>query len=103
MALAFSDHASHHDLLSAALSALGLEAEARQRERLLSYVSLLARWNAVHNLSATRGTSGLLAQHIVDCLAIVPPLRRHAANGSLAVLDAGSGAGLPAAILAIME
>ena len=103
MTFALSDRAKHLESLSAALSALGLEAEAHDRERVVAYLSLLQRWNAVHNLSATRDTAGLLGQHIIDCLAIVPSLRRHAGNSALRVLDAGTGAGLPAVVLAIMN
>jgi 16S rRNA (guanine527-N7)-methyltransferase len=104
MALDLSSQAKDlESTLSAALSALGLVADAEQRRRVLAYVSLLQRWNAVHNLSATRNIADLLEQHVVDCLAIVPSLRRHAASRPLTVLDAGTGAGLPAVVLAIMQ
>src|SRR5512134_2747916 len=95
-----------HDLepaLSAALGGLGLSAGAGQRQALLTYLSLLHRWNAVHNLSAARDAAALLRLHIVDCLAIIGPLRRHADGRRLAVLDAGTGGGLPAVVMAIME
>ena len=103
MALTLSTQAKNLDaLLSTAFSALGLAGETAQRSRVLAYVSLLQRWNAVHNLSATRDPADLVEQHVVDCLAIIPALRRHAANRSLALLDAGTGAGLPAVVVAIM-
>ncbi len=88
--------------LSAALAALHLDAELEQRVRLLGYLSLLQRWNAVHNLSATNDAADLLQRHIIDCLTIVPPLARHAAGRPMKALDAGTGAGLPAVVLAIM-
>jgi len=90
-------------ILVEALSALGLAANDDQRKRLLAYVSLLHRWNAVHNLSATPDAAGLLQQHVVDCLAIVPPLMRYSGGRSMRGLDAGTGAGLPAVVLAIMS
>lgn len=89
-------------LLSVALEALGLDAGPEQRARLLGYVSLLQRWNSVHNLSATRDATELLRLHIIDCLAIVQPLTRYARGRSLHALDAGSGAGLPAVVMSIM-
>jgi len=89
--------------LHAALAELGLAADPPQRERILAFLSLLQRWNSVHNLSATRDEAGLLQQHVVDCLAIVEPMARYADGRRLKVLDAGSGAGLPAVILAIMQ
>jgi 16S rRNA (guanine527-N7)-methyltransferase len=90
-------------VLRNALSAMQLGADTGQCERLLAYVSLLQRWNRVHNLSATLGAFGLLQQHVVDCLALVGPLRRHSGGQSLTILDAGTGGGLPAVVLAIMQ
>ena len=101
-ALAADDHKQLERPLSAALAALCLHADTEQRDRLLRYVSLLKRWNAIHNLSATRDASELLQHHVIDCLAIVPSLTRHARGRPLAALDAGTGAGLPAVVIAIM-
>jgi 16S rRNA (guanine527-N7)-methyltransferase len=104
MAVALSDQTNElAPLLSTALARLGLATPPGAHGRLLGYVSLLQRWNAVHNLSAARGPVDLLQQHVVDCLAIVGPLRRHAEGRALAVLDAGTGGGLPAVVLAIMD
>jgi 16S rRNA (guanine527-N7)-methyltransferase len=89
-------------LLSAALSALGLTAEPEMRERVLAYVTLLQRWNGVHNLTSAHDRADLL-RHVVDCLAIVGPLRRHAGGRPLTILDAGTGAGLPAVVVAVMQ
>jgi 16S rRNA (guanine527-N7)-methyltransferase len=91
------------DRLRSALATLDLAATAQQRDRLLAYVALLHRWNSVHNLSGAHDPVGLLEQHVVDCLAIVPSLTRHAGDRSLTLLDAGTGAGLPAAVLAVMR
>jgi 16S rRNA (guanine527-N7)-methyltransferase len=104
MALALSDQARDLEpLLSAALSGLGLAAETVERGRLLAYLALLQRWSAVHNLTSVRDPAELVQHHIADCLAIVGPLRRHASSRSLTVLDAGTGAGLPAVVVAVMN
>ena len=42
----------------------------------------------------------MLTQHLADCLAVVRPVQRVAAQGRL--LDVGSGGGLPGVLLAIM-
>ena len=104
MALTLSDPTRDLEpLLSAALSALGLTAESRMRECVLAYVTLLQRWTGVHNLTSARDRTELLQRHVVDCLAIVGPLRRHASGRSLTILDAGTGAGLPAVVIAVMQ
>lgn len=71
-----------------------------QRNRLLDYVALLGKWNAVYNLTAIRDPQQMLIQHILDSLSIVPHLRGRA---SARALDVGSGGGLPGIVLAIVE
>jgi len=67
-----------------------------QIKKLLDYLSLLSKWNAVYNLTAVRDPEQMLTQHLLDCLAAVPALM----NASR-VLDVGSGGGLPGIVLAI--
>jgi 16S rRNA (guanine527-N7)-methyltransferase len=43
----------------------------------------------------------MLSHHLLDSLAVIPPLRRHAAGRPLRLLDVGSGAGLPGVVIAI--
>ena len=87
-----------------ASTSLGLSISGEQASRLVSYVGLLSRWNAVYNLTALKDRNALFTHHVLDCLSVVTPLRRQLpSTGSLSVLDAGSGAGLPGVILAIME
>ncbi len=102
--MAFATQASPSTLrtdLDRAAHALGIALTAEQSERLLAYVSLLQRWNAVHNLSAASDGATLLNQHVVDCLAIVEPMAARVGRDDVRALDAGTGAGLPAAVLAI--
>lgn len=89
-------------LLSGAVS-LGLTLTERQTDQLLDYLALLERWNRVHNLSAIRDPDAMLGQHLLDSLAVVAPLRRHAAGRALRILDVGCGAGLPGLVWAIAE
>ncbi|HEX6703981.1 MAG TPA: 16S rRNA (guanine(527)-N(7))-methyltransferase RsmG [Albitalea sp.] len=67
-------------------------------DRLLGFLDLLQRWNATYNLTAVRDPAEMLTQHLVDCLAVIPPLRR---SGALRILDVGSGGGLPGVVIAV--
>ena len=78
---------------------LGLELSDAQQRKLLDYVALLAKWNNVYNLTAIRDPRQMLIQHVLDSLSIVPHL---APRGPSAVLDVGSGGGLPGIVLAIV-
>jgi 16S rRNA (guanine527-N7)-methyltransferase len=78
---------------------LGLELSDAQLAKLLDYVALLSKWNAVYNLTAIRDPRQMLIQHILDSLSIVPHL---APRGPSSVLDVGSGGGLPGIVLAIV-
>jgi 16S rRNA (guanine527-N7)-methyltransferase len=87
-------------LLKEGAETLGVELTERQHEQLLDYVALLAKWNAVYNLTAIRDPRQMLIQHILDSLSIVPHLP---ARADAAVLDVGSGGGLPGFVLAIVR
>ncbi|HTR09208.1 MAG TPA: 16S rRNA (guanine(527)-N(7))-methyltransferase RsmG [Paraburkholderia sp.] len=85
-------------LLKEGAEALGVELSEHQHEQLLDYVALLAKWNAVYNLTAIRDPRQMLIQHILDSLSILPHLP---ARAEATVLDVGSGGGLPGIVLAI--
>ncbi|MDN5567106.1 MAG: 16S rRNA (guanine(527)-N(7))-methyltransferase RsmG, partial [Psychrobacter sp.] len=57
----------------------------------------LLLWNKAYNLTAITDPVEALIKHIIDCLAIIT----HLPSGSL--LDIGTGAGLPAVIIAICQ
>jgi 16S rRNA (guanine527-N7)-methyltransferase len=86
-------------LLAEGVRELGLELDDARQRKLLDYVALLAKWNAVYNLTAIRDPRQMLIQHILDSLSIVPYL---APRGPSSVLDVGSGGGLPGIVLAIV-
>lgn len=97
--------------LAAGIAALGLSVPSTAVERLLDYLALLAKWNAVYNLTAVRNPEAMLVQHLLDSLSVVGPLaergRAVGASGGDAppfagVLDVGSGGGLPGIVLAIV-
>ena len=76
---------------------------ASRCDRLLAYLALLQRWNAIYNLTAVRDPAQMLTQHLVDCLAVVGPLRAPARRPVRPrLLDVGSGGGLPGVVLALL-
>jgi 16S rRNA (guanine527-N7)-methyltransferase len=96
--------------LARGLASLQLAADEGQQRRLIDHVLLIERWNRVHNLTAVRDPAEMVTQHLLDSLAVLGPLDRHLASIAAAarpeparVLDVGSGAGLPGAVLAIMR
>ena len=103
MAVDSSALAGLRDELLRAAAQLGLPLEAATADKLLGYLALMQRWNKVYNLSALRDPAEILTHHLLDCLAVLPSLRRHAQGRALRILDVGSGGGLPGVVLAIMQ
>ena len=102
------------DRLVAAGLVLGVDLRDAQADQLLAYLDLLQRWNRVYNLTALRGPDEMLSHHLIDCLAVLPALRRWSAASGAAgaglatdvgchVLDVGSGGGLPGVVLAALQ
>ncbi len=71
--------------------------------QLLAYLDLLHKWNQAYNLSAVRDPQQMVHQHLLDCLAALPPLDRHLQGSDARILDVGSGAGLPGVVWALMR
>ncbi len=75
-----------------------------QRTQILTYLDGLLVWNKTYNLTAITDPKEAFIKHMMDCLAIVPSfdtLIAHANLDKVSVLDIGTGAGLPASLLAI--
>ena len=87
-------------LLKEGIEQLGIAVTDAQRQKLLDYVTLLGKWNAVYNLTAIRDPRQMLIQHILDSLAIIPFITRRTEPQS--ALDVGSGGGLPGIVMAIV-
>lgn len=87
--------------LRAGAAALHLALSDAQQARLLQYLGLLQKWGRVYNLTAVRDPAEMLSHHVLDSLAVIPPLQRHTAGRAIRLLDVGSGAGLPGAVIAI--
>lgn len=83
--------------LQQAASALDVQLTEAQQLQLLYYLQQLLFWNKAYNLTAIKDDQQALIKHIFDSLSIVPFLP----EGNL--LDIGTGAGLPAVIIAICQ
>ncbi|WP_282262230.1 16S rRNA (guanine(527)-N(7))-methyltransferase RsmG [Stenotrophomonas sp. PS02301] len=81
------------DALERGLAAMQLDAALAPP--LLSYLTLLDRWNRTYNLTAIRDPLEMVTRHLLDSLAMQPYLE----TGTLA--DLGTGPGLPGIPLAI--
>jgi 16S rRNA (guanine527-N7)-methyltransferase len=66
----------------------------------LTYIDLLQKWNRVYNLTALKDPEHMLTQHVLDCLAVVLPLKKMV-PAAKQLLDVGAGGGLPSVVLAI--
>ncbi len=80
--------------------ALGVALTNQQAGQLLAYIEMLQKWNQVYNLTAIKDHQQMLTQHVLDCLAVVSPLKQMAQNAK-SLLDVGAGGGLPSVVLAI--
>ncbi|MET3130218.1 16S rRNA (guanine527-N7)-methyltransferase [Oxalobacteraceae bacterium GrIS 1.11] len=90
------DRAALAQILEKGIAELGLDLSQAQVGQLLDYLALLAKWNAVYNLTSVRDPLQMVTQHVLDSLAAVP-----AFAGAANVLDVGAGGGLPGMVLAI--
>jgi 16S rRNA (guanine527-N7)-methyltransferase len=83
-----------------ALIAHGITLDAAQRERIARYAALLEHWNRRINLVGTHDPAALWQRHLLDCLMLETVPRDPALQ---TWVDAGSGGGLPAVLLAIVH
>ncbi|HRE18007.1 MAG TPA: 16S rRNA (guanine(527)-N(7))-methyltransferase RsmG [Rhodocyclaceae bacterium] len=81
--------------LDEGLRELALDLPAGAEDKLSAYLDLLLKWNRTYNLTALRDREQGVTHHLLDSLAILPWV------GEGALLDVGSGGGLPAIPLAI--
>ncbi len=90
------DRAALGSILREGGESLALNLSQTQIEKLLDYLALLIKWNAVYNLTSVRDPRQMVTQHLLDAMAALP-----AFAGAKRVLDVGSGGGLPGVVLAI--
>jgi 16S rRNA (guanine527-N7)-methyltransferase len=83
--------------LAKGLAKLNLPTSDAQLAKLLSFITLLQKWNQHFNLTAVRDPLSMVTRHILDSLSVSQYL-----NGN-SILDVGTGAGLPGIPLSIFS
>ena len=98
------DAVKARELLCAGLDEMPLTIKEGQIDLLIDYLSLMAKWNPVYNLTAIRQTSEMVSAHLLDSLAIIEMFDLWLEKKPEAkILDVGTGGGLPGVVLAIMR
>jgi 16S rRNA (guanine527-N7)-methyltransferase len=85
-------------VLGEGIASMRLDVNPAQQDKLMDYLALMFKWNAVYNLTSLRDPMQMVTHHLLDSLAAVPAFAT-AHN----VLDVGSGGGLPGIVLAIVR
>lgn len=85
-------------VLGEGIAAMRLDVSPAQQDKLMNYLALMFKWNAVYNLTSLRDPMQMVTHHLLDSLAAMPAFA-DAQN----VLDVGSGGGLPGIVLAIVR
>ena len=83
-------------VLREGIAEMGLDVTPEQQGKLMAYLQLMHKWNAVYNLTSLRDPMQMVTHHLLDSLAAVP-----AFSEARNVLDVGAGGGLPGIVLAI--
>jgi 16S rRNA (guanine527-N7)-methyltransferase len=90
------DRAVLAQVLVDGIEEMQLELSGDKIAKLMDYLALLFKWNAVYNLTSLRDPMQMVTHHLLDSLAAVP-----AFESAQNVLDVGAGGGLPGMVLAI--
>ncbi len=86
---------SSRSLLDEGLQSMGMVLGETTCEALIDYLLLLEKWNKVYNLTAITEPRQMVIQHLLDSLSVLPFISDEA------LLDVGTGAGLPGMVIAI--
>jgi 16S rRNA (guanine527-N7)-methyltransferase len=91
------------DLLALGIEDLGLNLSDKNIADLELFLQEMGRWNQVHNLTAIKGEKDSVRLHLIDSIAVLPVLRQFLQGSSPRIADLGSGGGLPAIPIAIVQ
>jgi len=91
------------DLLALGIQELGVELTQENIANLDSFLHEMGRWNQVHNLTAIEGEQASIQLHLIDSIAVLPIMREFLRGPTPQIADLGSGGGLPAIPIAILQ
>jgi 16S rRNA (guanine527-N7)-methyltransferase len=90
-------------LLVLGIEELGLNLSNANIADLELFLQEMARWNQVHNLTAIENEQDSIRLHLIDSIAVLPILRGFLGVPNPKIADLGSGGGLPAIPIAIVQ
>lgn len=90
-------------LLGLGIEELGLDLSENHVADLELFLEEMGRWNKVHNLTAIENEQDSVRLHLIDSIAVLPVLRQFLTIPSPKIADLGSGGGLPAIPIAILQ
>lgn len=91
------------ELLSLGIEELGLNLTEANIFGLELFLQEMSRWNQVHNLTAIEGEKDSIRLHLIDSIAVLPVMRQFLKVPNPKIADLGSGGGLPAIPIAIVQ
>lgn len=91
------------DLLALGIEDFGLNLSATNITNLELFLQEMGRWNQVHNLTAIEDQKDSVRLHLIDSIAVLPILREFLKAPAPKIADLGSGGGLPAIPIAILQ
>ena len=92
-----------NDLVSLGIEDLGLNLSPANIADLELFLREMGRWNQVHNLTAIEGEKNSVRLHLIDSITVLPLMRQFLDMENLKIADLGSGGGLPAIPIAILQ
>jgi 16S rRNA (guanine527-N7)-methyltransferase len=92
-----------NDLVSLGIENLGLDLSSANIADLELFLQEMGRWNQVHNLTAIEGEKNSVRLHLIDSITVLPVMRRFLGLSKPKIADLGSGGGLPAIPIAILQ
>ena len=90
-------------LLALGIQELGLNLSDANIADLEFFLQEMGRWNQVHNLTAIEGEQDSVRLHLIDSIAVLPVMKQFLGELSPMIADLGSGGGLPAIPIAIVQ
>ena len=92
-----------NDLVSLGIEGLGLNLSPANIGDLELFLQEMSRWKQVHNLTAIEGEKNSVRLHLIDSITVLPVMRQFLTQKSPQIADLGSGGGLPAIPIAILQ
>lgn len=92
-----------NDLVSLGIEGLDLNLSAVNIADLELFLQEMGRWNQVHNLTAIEGEKNSVRLHLIDSITVLPLMRQFLTQETPNIADLGSGGGLPAIPIAILQ